>query len=101
MSRRTPELHDVIAGAACVVSSRLQPALLAAASGVPVVALSAHPKVTETFASMGRGEWVVDPAGAKTEQLAKTVLQAQAEPATWEIEEALRSADGVLAEVLR
>ena len=29
VSRRTPELHDVIAGANCVVSSRLHPALLA------------------------------------------------------------------------
>jgi hypothetical protein len=41
--------------AACVLSSQLQPALLAVASGVPVVAVSVHPKVTETFASMGRG----------------------------------------------
>jgi polysaccharide pyruvyl transferase WcaK-like protein len=101
VSRRTPELHDVIAGARCVVSSRLHPALLAVASDVPVVALSANPKVTETFASMGRGECVVDPAGARAEQIAAAVLEAQAIPATWEVEEASRSADGVLAEILR
>jgi polysaccharide pyruvyl transferase WcaK-like protein len=101
VSRRTPELHDVIAGARCVISSRLQPALLAVASGVPVVALSDHPKVTETFASMGRGECVIDPAGATAEQLAEAILDGKAVPATWEDEEASRSADSVLAEVLR
>ena len=101
ISRRTTELHDVIAGANCVVSSRLHPALLAVASGVPVIAVSANPKVTETFASMGRGECVTDPAGATPHQLAAAVLDAQAIPATWEIEEASRSADAVFAEVLR
>ena len=101
VSRRMPELHDVIAGATCVLSSRLHPALLAVASGVPVVAVSANPKVTETFVSMGRGERVIDPAGASADQLAAAVRQAQVVPATWEIEEASRAADAVLAEVLR
>ena len=41
----------MIAGAARVVSSRLHPALLAVASGVPVVAVSRNFKVTETFVS--------------------------------------------------
>jgi polysaccharide pyruvyl transferase WcaK-like protein len=100
VSQRTPGLHDAIAGAACVVSSRLRPALLAVASGVAVVALSVHPKVTKTFASMGRGECVIDPAGATAERLAATMLVAQAVPATWEVEEVSRSADALIADVL-
>ena len=35
----------MIAGTASVVSSRLHPALLAVASAVPVVAVSAHPRM--------------------------------------------------------
>lgn len=100
VSRRTPELHDVIAGARCVVSSRLHPALLAVASGVPVVAVSRNPKVTETFASMGWEDCVIDPAGATPQQLAAAVLEAQAVPATREVEDAARSANAVLSEVL-
>ena len=101
VSRRTPELHDVIAGAACVVSSRLHPALLAVASGVPVIALSGHPKVVETLASMGRGQCVIDPAGASAGQVTRAAHGGQAASATLEVEEALLSTDAVLAEVLR
>ena len=101
VSRRLPELQDVIVSAACVVSSRLHPAQLVVASGVPAVALSDHSKVTETFASMGRWQCVIDPGGVKADQLAAAVLHAEAVPATWEVEEASRSTDAVLPEVLR
>ena len=43
-------------------------------SGAPVIALSGHPKVTETFAPMARGECVIDPAGATPHQLAAAVI---------------------------
>ena len=82
--------------AACVVSSRLHPALPAVASGLPAVALSSHPKVMGTFSSMGHGECVVGPAGATTHQLAAAVVDTQAVPATWEVEEASRSAGWIL-----
>jgi hypothetical protein len=49
VSRRTPDLHDVIAGAACVLSSRLQPALLAVASGVPAVSMGRSRGSTSAF----------------------------------------------------
>ena len=64
------------------------------------MAVSANPKVTETFASMGRGQCVIDPAGAMADQLTAAVLTAQAVRATWEVEEASRSAGAVLAGVL-
>jgi len=49
----------------------------------------------------GRGECVIDPAGATAQQLAVVVREVQAVPATWEVEEVSRSADAVLGEVLR
>ena len=56
-------------------TAALHLALLAVTSGVPVVAVSVNPKVTETFASMGRGGCVIDPAGVKPRQLAEAVLK--------------------------
>ena len=66
-----------------------------------MVAVSADPKVTETFVSMGRRQCVIDPAGATPQQVAEAVVNTQAIPARWEVEEASRSADAVFTEVLQ
>jgi hypothetical protein len=66
-----------------------------------VAPFCANPKVTETFTSMDCGECVIEPGGAAPHQLAAAVLEAQALPATWEVEEASRLADAVFMEVLR
>jgi hypothetical protein len=54
----------------------------------PVASVSADLKVTETFASMSRGKCVIDPANATARQLSAAVLEAQAAPATREVQEA-------------
>jgi hypothetical protein len=64
---------------------------------VPVVAVSANPKVTETFNSMANGQRAIGPANATARQLAVAVLDAQSVPAAWEVEQASRSVGAVLA----
>ncbi|SDG96420.1 polysaccharide pyruvyl transferase family protein [Alloyangia pacifica] len=74
---RTPaELSAIVGGCDAIVAYRMHAVIAAYSHGVPALALSWDDKLDAFMASIGREDWMADPADLPAEAAAERVLQA-------------------------